>query len=93
MTEEIEVTEVVRNEKLKHSKRIHQKHNYVDKQLKIAKANHFIHTVKEPHRLQKKSAVTCGNSHCVMCMNPRKAFKEKTMQEKSFEQTRKWVEE
>lgn len=96
MTEELVVTElseVLKEEKLKHSKRIHQKHNHVDRQIKIAKAYHIEGADKEPHRLHKKSVVTCGNSHCVMCMNPRKAFKEKTMQEKSFEQTRKWVDE
>lgn len=94
MTEQIEVLEaeeIFRNEKLKHSKRIHQKHNYVDKQLRIAKANHF--DVKEPHRYQKRSVVNCGDSSCLFCMNPRKAFKEKTMQEKSFEQTSKWLDE
>ena len=89
--EVMEVTEVFRNEKLKHSKRIHQKHNYVDKQLRIAKANHF--EVREPHRFQKKSAVNCGDPKCLYCMNPRKSFNEKTMQEKSFDQTSKWVDE
>lgn len=89
--EVMEVEEVFRNDKLKHSKRIHQKHNYVDKQVRIAKANQF--DVKEPHRYQKRSVVNCGDSNCVMCMNPRKAFKEKTMQEKSFEQTSKWLDE
>lgn len=34
------------------------------------------------HRLHKLNAVTCGNSNCVMCGNPRKFFSELTMQEK-----------
>ena len=89
----MEVTEVFRNDKLKHSRRIHQKHNHVDRQVKIAKAYHIDGVDIEPHRLHKKSVVTCGNSNCVMCMNPRKAFKQKTVQEKSFEQTSKWMDE
>lgn len=90
-TTQIEANEVFRSDKLKHSRRIHQKHNYVDKQVRIAKANKF--DVKEPHRFQKKSVVNCGDPKCLYCMNPRKSFKEKTMQEKSFEQTTKWMEE
>ena len=70
--------------KIKHSKRILQKENYVKKQLKIAKAHNF--PVEEPHMLQDRSAVTCGDSNCVMCGNPRKFLKEPTMQEKSFNQ-------
>ena len=70
--------------KIKHSKRILQKENHVKRQLKIAKAHNF--PVEEPHRLQDHSAVTCGDSNCVMCGNPRKFFKEPTIQEKSFNQ-------
>jgi len=68
--------------KIKHSKRIQQKENYVNKQVKIAKAYGI--PVKEPHRLQDHSALTCGNPNCVMCANPRKVFKELTIQEKKF---------
>jgi hypothetical protein len=32
----------------------------------------------------------CGNPNCVMCANPRKVWKEKTIQEKRFEQTEKF---
>ena len=76
--------------KIKHSKRIQQKKNYVDKQLKIAKANHI--KIDEPHRLQDHAVMNCGDPKCVMCSNPRKVFKEKTIKEKSFEQTQKWDE-
>ena len=48
--------------------------------------------VKEPHKLHKVHAVNCGNPNCVMCMNPRKAFGEKTMQERKFEQMELWNE-
>jgi hypothetical protein len=43
--------------------------------------------VENPHAYAKRSATTCGDSNCVMCGNPRKFFKEKTIQEKRFEQT------
>lgn len=72
--------------KEKHSKRIHQKETYVKKQVKIAKSHGFAVKAGEEHRLAKHSATTCGDSHCVMCGNPRKFFKEKTIQEKRFEQ-------
>ena len=35
---------------------------------------------------QKKEDSNCGNPNCVMCGNPRKTFKEKTIQEKRLEQ-------
>ena len=75
--------------KEKHSRRIQQKQNYVKKQVKIAKA--FGLEVKEPHTLAKHSAMNCGDPKCHMCGNPRKFFKEKTISEKSFEQTEKWI--
>jgi hypothetical protein len=37
------------------------------------------------HRFHKKNALNCGDPNYVMCMNPRKAFGEKTMQERRFE--------
>lgn len=74
--------------KVKHSKRIHQKQNYVERQAKIAKAHGL--PVAEKHRLHKHSAVTCGDSNCVMCGNPRKFFKEPTIQEKRFDQYKVW---
>lgn len=76
--------------KIKHSKRIHQKENYVKRQLRIAKAYKI--PVTEAHRFQDHSALTCGNSNCVMCANPRKTFKELTIQEKKFLQETKWQE-
>jgi hypothetical protein len=70
--------------KLKHSKRIHQKQVKVDKQVKLAKEYGI--KVKEPHTLHKRNVMDCGNPDCYMCMNPRKANGEKTIQEKKFEQ-------
>lgn len=71
-------------QKEKHSRRIHQKKNYVKKQLDIAKAYHI--PVDEPHTLAKHAVMNCGNPDCIMCSNPRKIWKEKTIQEKRFEQ-------
>ena len=78
--------------KEKHSKRIQQKENYVKRQTKIARSHGFPIKSGEEHYLAKHSAVTCGDPDCAMCGNPRKFFKEKTIQEKSFEQTSKWIE-
>ena len=72
------------DEKLKHSKRILKTDNAVKKQVKIAKE--FGIEVKEPHKFAKLHAMNCGNPNCVMCANPRKTFKEKTIQEKRLEQ-------
>ena len=62
----------------------------MEKQVKIAKE--FGMPVKEPHKLHKVHAMNCGNPNCVMCMNPRKAFGEKTIQEQRFEQLELWNE-
>jgi hypothetical protein len=69
--------------KVKHSKRLQQKENHVQKQVKILKE--YVHEpmkdLKEPHRLAKRHAMNCGNPKCLMCANPRKTFKELTIQE------------
>lgn len=80
-------------QKVKHSARRHQKENHIKKQVGIAKAHNLDIKSGEEHYLAKHSATTCGDSNCVMCGNPRKFFHEKTIQEKSFEQTSKWVAE
>ena len=71
-------------DKFKKSKRILKDENAVKKQLKIAKA--YGVPVDEPHKLVKKHALNCGNPNCLMCGNPRKVWKEKTIQEKRFYQ-------
>ena len=83
--------EILINHKLKHSKRIQQKENHVNKQIQIAKNYHMHKNGKwklldQPHRNHKTSILNCGDPNCIMCMNPRKSFGEKTMQEKKFEQ-------
>ena len=79
------------NDKSKHQERIQQKENKIKKQLKIAKA--FSIPFKEPHKLLKRSVISCGDPKCFLCANPRKVFKEKTIQEQKFEQTEKWKED
>lgn len=74
-------------DKFKNSKRRLKDENAVQKQLKIAKShggNSNYDT--QPHRLVKKHAMNCGNPKCMLCGNPRKVFKEKTIQEKRFDQ-------
>lgn len=77
-------------DKEKHSKRLHQEEAAIAKQVKIAKSKGM--DVKEPHKLAKHHALDCGQPGCMLCGNPRKVFKEKTIQEKRFEQTEKWNE-
>jgi hypothetical protein len=67
-------------DKFKHSKRLLKDENAVKKQTKIAKD--FGVPFEEPHKFAKSHAMNCGNPKCVMCMNPRKSFKELTQQEK-----------
>lgn len=67
------------SDKFKNSKRRFEDENAVKKQVKIAKD--YGAPVTEPHRLHKKHAMDCGNPSCYLCGNPRKLFKEKTIQE------------
>lgn len=73
-------------DKEKHSERIHQKETKLEKKIRLAKEFNHEHALKNPHKYHKTSLFNCGNSQCVMCMNPRKAFDEKTIQERRFEQ-------
>lgn len=78
------------NDKVKHSKRLHKEQTAINRQVKIAKE--YGVDVKQPHKFAKHHALNCGNPKCVMCGNPRKVFKEKTIQEQKFEQTEKYNE-
>ena len=73
-------------DKIKHSKRLHDEETAIARQVKIAKE--FGVPVKDAHKFAKHHAMNCGNSKCVMCANPRKIWKEKTMQERKFEQAK-----
>jgi hypothetical protein len=73
-------------DKIKHSKRLHQEETAIKHNMKIAKAHGIPVDQYESHRYAKVNGVTCGDPNCVMCMNPRKAFGEKTIQEQRMEQ-------
>jgi hypothetical protein len=79
-------------DKFKHSARLHKEEVAIKKQQKIAiqKGMDRKQVEREPHRFAKHHAMDCGKPNCTMCANPRKIFEEKTMQEKSFEQTEGW---
>lgn len=72
------------DQKVKHSKRLHQKKSYIKKQVQIAKEHNI--EVENPHMFAKHAAMDCGVPECPVCSNPRKLYKEKTIQEKRFEQ-------
>ena len=78
-------------ERFKHSKRLQRKHIAVKRQVKIAKSHNFPTDAK--HRFTKTHAMTCGDSNCSRCGNPRKFFRDRTIQERSFEQTAGWRDE
>ena len=76
-------------DRYKHSKRIGRKLAHIARQMGIRKAHAFpnygtpgVPAHESPHRYHKVSGMTCGDSRCFMCGNPRKFFKELTMQEK-----------
>jgi hypothetical protein len=78
-------------ERFKHAKRLQKDIRAIKKQISIARAHKF--PTGPEHRLSKIHATTCGDSNCCMCGNPRKFFKEKTLQEKRFDQTKNWTDE
>jgi protein-tyrosine-phosphatase len=78
------------SEKERRSKRLHAESNAINRQVKIAKEKGI--DVSEPHRFAKHHAMDCGNPDCFVCANPRKVFKEKTIQERKFEQKEKYDE-
>jgi hypothetical protein len=82
----------------KHSSRLHADDTAIKKQVKIAKEykhmnSEFNPKLDQPHRFAKHHAMDCGNPNCPMCSSPRKTYKEPTIQEKSFDQTKAWVDE
>jgi len=78
-------------DKIKRTKRMHKDECAVAKQVKIAKSQGM--DVKEAHKFAKHHAMDCGRPGCMLCSSPRKVWNEATIQEKSFEQTSKWIHE
>lgn len=81
--------------KEKRSKRLHSEETSIKRQVKIAKAHGLTDkdkAVKQAHRLAKHHAMDCGQPGCALCGNPRKLYKERTIQEKSFLQDKLYDE-
>lgn len=72
--------------KAKTSKRRHNTETASKRQYRIAKDHGMDPDPYSMHRYAKHHAMDCGNPGCMLCGNPRKIFKEKTMQEKRFYQ-------
>jgi hypothetical protein len=67
-------------DKLKSSRRRLKDENAVKRQTRIAQSRGA--TVSEPHKFAKRHAMDCGRPGCMLCGNPRKTLKERTVQEK-----------
>jgi hypothetical protein len=75
--------------KEKRSKRLYDEENAIKKQVKIAKQYGVDKKyIEQPHRLAKHHVLNCGDPGCILCANPRKTFKEKTIQEKRMFQSK-----
>ncbi len=70
--------------KAKKEKRIQADARAIQRQVRIAKSAGMV--VEEPHKYAKHHALDCGRPGCNLCSNPRKIWKEKTIQEKRFDQ-------
>lgn len=80
-------------DKQKHGERFFQKVKKLARKVKLMRDYHWDTAFTNPHKYHKSSPFNCGNPKCVLCMNPRKAFGEKSMQERKFEQTEKIKDE
>lgn len=68
--------------KLNHSKRRAKTKSAALRQVKIAKSHGVEVDTDEIHRFAKKHSLNCGNPKCMWCSNPRKIFKELSIQER-----------
>jgi hypothetical protein len=84
-------------DKFRNSRRRHKDDTKIQRQVDIAKA-YSMHQkgkwkyIEQPHRNHKKAILNCGDPKCYMCMNPRRAFKEETMQERKHKQEKFYVD-
>lgn len=77
-------------ERYRHSRRLHTRARAIKRQLRIRRSHALGFSSMtesgarndQPHRYHKLSGMTCGDSRCAMCGNPRKFFKQRTIQEK-----------
>ena len=77
-------------EKFKRSTRLHKDEAVIKRQVKIAQSHGI--KVDVPHKFAKHHATNCGHPNCVMCGNPRRTFKEETIQEKRLKQEKLQLE-
>lgn len=68
--------------KIKNSKRRHKTKAKAIRQMNIAKSHGVDVDEGELHRFAKKHALNCGRPNCLWCSNPRKIFKELSIQER-----------
>lgn len=78
-------------DKFRNSRRRHNDETKIQRQIDIAKAYHMHHDgkwkyIEQPHRNHKKAILNCGDPKCYMCMNPRRAMGEESMQERKHKQ-------
>lgn len=74
------------NTKIKSSRRRARTQTASRRQYAIAKNNGMNPDPEKMHRYAKHHAMDCGRPGCMLCGNPRKIFKEKTIQERKFDQ-------
>lgn len=68
---------------LKRARRRRLTTNAINRQKRIAKLSTWNHkTLSQPHRWAKHHAMDCGRPRCMVCGNPRKIWKQRTIQEK-----------
>ena len=71
-------------DRIRASRRRLRDENAVKRQTRIAKSRG--NPVTEPHKFAKRHAMDCGQPGCMLCGNPRKIFKERTIQEQRMMQ-------
>ena len=67
---------------LKRAKRRRLTKNVIERQKRIAKSAGL--SIKQPHRFAKHHATNCRTPNCVCCGNPRRVWKQRTIQERKF---------
>lgn len=67
--------------KVKNSKRRHKNKVAAIRQIKIAENHGIVCDHTKLHKFAKNRSMNCGNPKCVLCSNPRRIFKERTIQE------------
>ena len=67
---------------LKRAKRRRLTKNVIERQKRIAKSAGL--SIAQPHRFAKHHATNCRIPNCICCGNPRRVWKQRTLQEKKF---------